>query len=116
MFAKALTLASIFATSLALPDVTLKALPPGCASYPQYNADTGTAGPWTVSLSSSDNSALERFGDSIAYSVAVDDERQGPYMRWGYVSYISKVDVLGGSVIHNEAHDVQEASNLHKFP
>jgi hypothetical protein len=87
MFAKALTLASIFATSLALPNVTIKALPPGCASYPQYNADTGTAGPWTVSLSNSDNPAIEGFGDSIAYSVAVKDDGQGPYMRWGYVSH-----------------------------
>lgn len=89
MFTKTLTIASLLATSLALPKVTIKALPPGCASYPQYNADTQTAGPWTVSLANSDNTALEGYGDSDAYSVAVDDIRQGPYMRWGYVRYPS---------------------------
>lgn len=95
MFAKTLTIASLLSTTLAgplsrmhtrstLPDVTIKALPAGCASYPGYNADSQTAGPWSVTVSDAENPDLVNFGTSTSYSLAVSS--QGPVMRWGYVS------------------------------
>jgi len=94
MFAKSLALASLLSTTLAgsiphiqsrstLPDVTIKALPAGCASYPGYDADSQTAGPWSMIVSDSENPDLLRFGPSTSYSLSVGS--QGPVMRWGYV-------------------------------
>ncbi|KAH5694875.1 hypothetical protein HBI44_132710 [Parastagonospora nodorum] len=95
MFAKSLALASIVSTTLAgsiphiqsrstLPDVTIKALPAGCASYPGYNADSQTAGPWSMIVSDAENPDLLRFGPSTSYSLSIGS--QGPVMRWGYVN------------------------------
>jgi hypothetical protein len=53
-----------------LPKVTIKALPADCSSYPGYNADSKTAGPWIVQLNKSENPALESFGDSVIYSTS----------------------------------------------
>jgi hypothetical protein len=97
MFAKSFALASIVSITLAgsiphiqsrstLPDVTIKALPAGCASYPGYNADSQTAGPWSMIVSDAENPDLLRFGPSTSYSLSIGS--QGPVMRWGYVRNI----------------------------
>jgi hypothetical protein len=95
MFAKSIALASVLSTALAgsiplihtrstLPDVTIKALPAGCTSYPGYNTDSQTAGPWSMIVSDSENPDLLNFGPSNTYSLAIDS-RGRPVMRWGYV-------------------------------
>jgi hypothetical protein len=94
MFTQTLALASVISTALAgplslihtrstLPDVTIKALPAGCASYPGYNAESQTAGPWSMTVSDAENPDLINFGPSNTYSLAIGS--QGPVMRWGYV-------------------------------
>jgi len=108
MFAKAVALAAILSTTFAgtlgpihtrslLPNVTIKALPAGCASYPGYNADTNTAGPWSLTVSDSENTELNNFGPMSAYSLAVGS--RGPVMRWGYVSdldlFLQGIDRFG---------------------
>jgi len=104
MFAKAVALAALLTTTFAgtlgpihtrslLPNVTIKALPAGCASYPGYNADTNTAGPWSLTVSDSENPDLNNFGPMSAYSLAVGS--RGPVMRWGYVS---KHDIVATTI------------------
>jgi hypothetical protein len=95
MFAKSVAIASVLSTAFAglaplqpkaaLPDVTIKALPAGCASFPQYDADAQTAGPWSLTVPASENPDLLNFGPSASYSLAIGAQGR-PYMRWGYVS------------------------------
>jgi hypothetical protein len=80
------TLLAALPSTLALPEVTIKALPADCSSYPGYNAESDTAGPWILQLNNSDNPDLESFGDSVVYSLSVGPS--GPSMRWGYVCTI----------------------------
>lgn len=84
-----LTLASLLAgSSFALPDVTVKELPASCSSYPLYDASTGNAGPWILQVTSSDNPAIESFGDTYVYSIKYNPATdRKPTLRWGYVSY-----------------------------
>lgn len=87
LFHQSLSIAAVIAalpSALALPNVTAKALPTDCASYPLYNEDTGNAGPWILNLANSDNADIEGWGDSSVYSVS--NSPAGPRMRWGYVS------------------------------
>jgi hypothetical protein len=95
MFAKSVALASVLSTAIAgsfaplearaaLPNVTIKALPAGCASYPKYNADTKTAGPWSLNVPAAENPDLVNFGPSTSYSLAIGAQGR-PYMRWGHV-------------------------------
>jgi hypothetical protein len=95
MFAKSLAVVSILSTALAgplapihtrstLPDVTIKALPAGCASYPGYDADSKTAGPWSLIVSDAENTDLLNFGPTTTYSLK--NGPRGPIMRWGFVS------------------------------
>jgi len=84
MFFKILAVSAFVASAVAIPDVTAKQLPAGCSSYPGYQADSNTAGPWTVQVSNSDNPAIEGFSDTSVYSIAVNGGR--PSLRWGYVS------------------------------
>ncbi|KAF1850455.1 uncharacterized protein K460DRAFT_412158 [Cucurbitaria berberidis CBS 394.84] len=83
--AKALAFLFLLSTALALPNVTIKALPAGCVSYPGYNANTHSAGPWAFSLVDSDNPALEGFGDNTAFSVSNSPET-GPVMERGFLT------------------------------
>jgi hypothetical protein len=94
MFAKSVAFASALSAAIAspvaplntratLPDVTIKALPAGCASYPLYNADTKSAGPWSLTVPAAENPDLVNFGPSTSYSLAISN--QGPVMRWGHV-------------------------------
>jgi hypothetical protein len=96
MLAKSLAIASVLSTALAgppallhtrstLPDVTIKALPAGCASYPGYNADTKTAGPWSLIVSAAENPDLINFGPSTSYSLTAPNN-DFPVMQWGFVS------------------------------
>ncbi|KAH8725612.1 hypothetical protein GQ44DRAFT_826421 [Phaeosphaeriaceae sp. PMI808] len=96
MFTKTLAIASVLSTSFAasvplinsrstLPDVNIKALPAGCASYPGYSADTQTAGPWSLTVSDAENPDLVNVGPSTAYSLSYSPQT-GPVMRWGYVT------------------------------
>lgn len=90
MLFQSLSVAAILAalpSALALPDVTAEALPAGCASFPQYDEQTGTAGPWILNLANSDNAAIEGWGDSVVYSTSYHPAT-GPVMRWGHVSDI----------------------------
>lgn len=80
----AAALVGILPSALALPNVTAKALPADCSSYPLYNADTGIAGPWILNLASSDNADIAGWGDSNVYSYSYSPAT-GPVMRWGYV-------------------------------
>jgi hypothetical protein len=94
MLSKPLVLTSLLSTALAtplsihsrstLPDVTIKALPAGCASYPQYNADTQTAGPWSLIVSDAENPDLLKFGPSTSYALSVGP--RGPVMARGYLN------------------------------
>lgn len=89
MLFSSLSLATIFAAlpaTLAVPNVTAKALPADCSSYPEYNAETGNAGPWILNLANSDNADIEGWGDSSVYTVA--NSPAGPRMRFGYVSLL----------------------------
>jgi hypothetical protein len=94
MLSKPLALASMLSSALAgplslihsrstLPDVTIKALPAGCASYPSYDASSQAAGPWTLTVSDAENPDLVGFGPSTSYALAVGE--QGPVMVRGYV-------------------------------
>ncbi|KAH7385519.1 hypothetical protein DE146DRAFT_667318 [Phaeosphaeria sp. MPI-PUGE-AT-0046c] len=95
MFSKSVALASLFSTAIAgpvaalqaraaLPAVEIKALPAGCASYPNYNADTKIAGPWSITVAAAENPDLVNYGTSTSYSLAIENQR--PVMRWGYVN------------------------------
>jgi hypothetical protein len=105
MFAKSVAIASALSTAVAsiapiqpraaLPDVTIKALPAGCASYPQYNPDAKLAGPWSMTVAAAENPDLVGFGPSTSYSLAIGAQGR-PYMRWGHVSF--STCVLDGSV------------------
>lgn len=59
-----LGLAALHTLVLAFPTVTPVALAGGCASYPEYDASTGIAGPWIIQLNSCENSTIEGFGDN----------------------------------------------------
>jgi hypothetical protein len=86
MLFQTLSLATLLAaipSTLALPEVTIKALPADCSSYPGYDADSQIAGPWILNMVNSDNPDLENFGNSVVYSLSVS--QNGPSMRWGYV-------------------------------
>ncbi|KAI1474678.1 hypothetical protein K445DRAFT_323240 [Daldinia sp. EC12] len=91
MFAQ-LAVASLFAAAplaRAAQNVTVKALPSeDCSSYPGYDAATNTAGPWILQLVDSDNTAIEGFGDTSAYSISFNpgvDHK--PTLRWGYITF-----------------------------
>lgn len=89
MLFQSLSTAAIFAAlpaALALPNVTSKALPADCSSYPDYNEETGNAGPWILNLVNGDNADIEGWGDSSVYTVA--SSPAGPRMRYGYVSFL----------------------------
>lgn len=89
MFLRSISVAAILAAlpaTFALPNVTAKALPADCSSYPDYDAETGKAGPWILNLANSDNPDIEGWGDSDVYSVA--NSPAGPRMRFGYVSIV----------------------------
>jgi hypothetical protein len=64
---------------LAVPDVTAVPISGGCAAYPDYNADAGSAGPWLLKVVNSGNASIEGFGDTVEYS------RGATGIRWGYV-------------------------------
>ncbi|KAJ4376875.1 hypothetical protein N0V86_006311 [Didymella sp. IMI 355093] len=90
MLFQSLSIAAVLAAlpaTLALPNVTAKALPADCSSYPDYNEQTGIAGPWILNLANSDNADIEGWGDSDVYSVA--NSPTGPEMRWGYITIVS---------------------------
>jgi hypothetical protein len=90
MLSRTFSLAAVLAalpSTLALPNVTAKALPADCSSYPLYNEETGNAGPWILNLANSDNTAIEGWGDSSVYSYSYSPAT-GPVMRWGYVSLL----------------------------
>ncbi|KAI1653829.1 hypothetical protein F4813DRAFT_372928 [Daldinia decipiens] len=91
MFAQ-LALASLLAAAplaQAAQNVTVKALPTeDCSSYPGYDAASNTAGPWILQLVDSDNTAIEGFGDTSAYSISFNpDVDHKPTMRWGYITF-----------------------------
>ena len=90
MLSRTFSLATILAalpSTLALPNVTAKALPADCSLYPLYNEETGNAGPWILNLANSDNTAIEGWGDSSVYSYSYSPAT-GPVMRLGYVSLL----------------------------
>ncbi|KAI1496467.1 hypothetical protein F5X99DRAFT_71380 [Biscogniauxia marginata] len=97
MFAK-LAVASLLISAplaLAIPDVTAKALPLNdCSSFPGYDADSNTAGPWTIQLVDSENKAIEGFSDisrySISYNPGTDTK---PSLRWGSITFPTRNDV-----------------------
>lgn len=60
----ALSLGTLTAGVLSIPDVTPVLLTDGCASFPDYDASTGIAGPWILQLNSCDNPDIEGFGDN----------------------------------------------------
>ena len=62
-------------TTLALSNVTTKALPADCSSYPLYNEKTS-------------NADIEGWGDSSVYSYSYSPAT-GAVMRWGYVSSLT---------------------------
>ena len=89
MIFQCLSIAALLAalpSSLALPEVTIEALPADCSSYPQYNEQSAIAGPWIVQLRDSDNAALESYGDSVVDSYSIDPVTQRPVMSSGHVS------------------------------
>lgn len=89
MLFQSLSIAAILAavpTAFALPEVTIKALPAACSSYPQYDESSNTAGPWIVQLANSDNADIEGWGDSVTYSYSYSPAT-GPVMRWGHVRH-----------------------------
>jgi hypothetical protein len=95
MLFQSLSVAAILAAlpaTLALPNVTAKALPANCSSYPDYNEQTGNAGPWILNLANSDNPDIEGWGDSDVYSVA--NSPAGPKMRRGYVRLSSPIYLM----------------------
>lgn len=71
--------------TFALPNITARALPADCSSYPLYDQDSGIAGPWILNLANSDNADIEGWGDSDVYSISYSPAT-GPVMRFGYVS------------------------------
>ncbi|XPT01357.1 hypothetical protein M3J09_010493 [Ascochyta lentis] len=91
MLFSSLSIAAVLAalpSTLALPNVTIKALPADCSSYPLYDEQTGNAGPWILNLANSDNADIEGWGDSDVYSYSYSPAT-GPVMRWGYISIVS---------------------------
>ncbi|KAL5429497.1 hypothetical protein PMIN04_000293 [Paraphaeosphaeria minitans] len=92
MMSRLLTISTIVAAVLALPDATSKQIPAGCASYPSYNADTGEAGVFLVKVVHSENPAIEGFSDTSDYSVGIGAQGR-PYMRWGYLTIPSRNDI-----------------------
>lgn len=94
---KSFTLTALFASVpvvfCALPDdVTAVPLPEACSSYPGYNADTDTAGPWNVKLANSENPAIDGFSNTDVYSIAFNPgvDRK-PTIRWGQVSCSTRI-------------------------
>lgn len=79
-------LVSIPAALCALPeDITAKPLPEGCASYPQYDAETDIAGPWLLEVGdNAENSNIRGFFDTGVYNVGIKGGK--PYMRWGHIT------------------------------
>jgi len=61
---KLTTLFSLLSFTLAIPNVTVVPAIGGCSAYPAYDASSGIAGPWTIILNSSENPAIESFGDN----------------------------------------------------
>ncbi|KAI5856214.1 hypothetical protein GGS23DRAFT_400978 [Durotheca rogersii] len=92
-----LTLASLLASlplALAVPEVTVKALPSDCSSFPGYNAAANTAGPWTVELANSENAAIESFSDTSVYSIKYDPRTDSrPTLRWGSITFPTRNDI-----------------------
>ena len=74
-------------SALAITEVTAKPLPEACSSYPLYNPDTNTAGPWTIKTVDNGNPAIEGFSDTSVYSVSFNPNTdRKPSLRWGAVS------------------------------
>ncbi|KAI2618230.1 hypothetical protein GGR54DRAFT_640799 [Hypoxylon sp. NC1633] len=96
MFAQ-LALASLLATvplARATPNVTAKVLPADCSSYPAYDAASNTAGPWIVQVVSSDNAAIEGFGDTSVYSISFNPSTdRKPSLRWGFITFPTRNDL-----------------------
>ncbi|OTB00991.1 hypothetical protein M426DRAFT_26102 [Hypoxylon sp. CI-4A] len=93
-----LALASLLAVAPlagATPDVTVKVLPSeDCSSFPGYNAATNTAGPWTIQLVNSDNTAIEGFSDTSRYSVSFNPNTdRKPTLRWGSITFPTRNDI-----------------------
>jgi hypothetical protein len=101
MISTSLLITSLISTALStpltihsrstLPEVTIKPLPAGCASYPNYNADTQTAGPWALTVAASENPALLNVGTRTSYSLAIGSH--GPVMVRGEVNLNLRVDL-----------------------
>lgn len=51
-----LAMSSIAAIAQALPSVTPVPVTGGCSAFPDYDADTGIAGPWVVTIDQCTNS------------------------------------------------------------
>ncbi|KAL9106271.1 MAG: hypothetical protein Q9227_008670 [Pyrenula ochraceoflavens] len=85
--ALSLSLLPFLPSTLAVPNVTATALDPGCASYPGFDASTGTAGPWTVSLVDSGNATVEGFSNTVEYS------RGSTGIRFGYITFPTRNDI-----------------------
>ncbi|KAJ4354332.1 uncharacterized protein N0V89_006067 [Didymosphaeria variabile] len=102
MVSKLLTISALVATILALPDVTPKQLPSGCASYPNYDADTGETGSFVVKVVDSENPAIEGFSDTSDYSIGIGAQGR-PYMRWGYLTIPVRNDIAKTSLKCSDA-------------
>ncbi|KAI1140058.1 hypothetical protein F5Y05DRAFT_377073 [Hypoxylon sp. FL0543] len=93
-----LALASLLAVAplaRATPDVTVKVLPSeDCSSYPGYDAASNTAGPWTIQLVDSDNTAIEGFSDTSVYSISFNPNTDPkPSLRWGSITFPTRNDI-----------------------
>ncbi|OTA54799.1 hypothetical protein K449DRAFT_389040 [Hypoxylon sp. EC38] len=93
-----LALASLLAAAplaRATPDVTVKVLPSeDCSSYPGYDAASNTAGPWTIKLVNSDNTAIEGFSDTSIYSISYNPNTDTkPSLRWGSITFPTRNDI-----------------------
>ncbi|KAI1767113.1 hypothetical protein GGR53DRAFT_143372 [Hypoxylon sp. FL1150] len=79
----------------ATPNVTAEVLPSeDCSSYPGYDASTNTAGPWTIQVVNSDNTAIEGFSDTSVYSISYNPSTDSkPSLRWGSITFPTRNDI-----------------------
>lgn len=87
MLSKTLAFTSLLASAFAFPEVTIKELPAGCASFPGYDAASNSAGPWSMTTAGSDNPLLVNVGLASTYSIGAD--RGHPYFLRGYVCLLT---------------------------
>lgn len=114
MLLQSLSVAAILAAlpcTLALPNVTAKALPADCSSYPLYNEETGNAGPWILNLANSDNADIEGWGDSDVYSYNYSPAT-GPVMRWGYVGHQTDSQSNGPDICRSQSSPTINSQRL----